>query len=96
MFSQNKRLLIIIMCIALILLVPLIAMQFTTQVHWSVLDFIVAGTLLLIGGLILELILKKVAKKQNRTVLVLILIISLLLIWAELAIGLFGYPFAGN
>jgi len=96
MFSQNKRLLIIIMCIALILLVPLIAMQFTTQVHWSVLDFIVAGTLLLIGGLILELILKKVAKKQNRTVLVLILIISLLLIWAELAIGLFGSPFAGN
>ncbi|MFD2542165.1 hypothetical protein ACFSSB_07535 [Lacinutrix gracilariae] len=84
------------MCIALILLVPLIAMQFTTQVHWSVLDFIVAGTLLLIGGLILELILKKVAKKQNRTVLVLILIISLLLIWAELAIGLFGSPFAGN
>jgi ABC-type cobalt transport system substrate-binding protein len=40
---KNKRLYIILALIGIILLIPLVAMQFTEAVNWSLLDFIAAG-----------------------------------------------------
>lgn len=96
MVTQNKRLLGIVLTVTLILLVPLIAMQFTNEVNWTLGDFLIAGILLLGTGLTIELILRKVSKKQNRIVLSTIIIAILLLIWIELAVGIFGSPLAGS
>jgi hypothetical protein len=93
---QNKRLIIIVLISALILLIPLIAMQFTSEVNWNLLDFVVAGVLLLGTGLMYELTLRKRNNINYRIVVYVVILVVFLLTWAELAVGIFGTPLAGN
>ena len=96
MTIQNKRLTGILLAVTVVLLVPFIAMQFTTEVVWILSDFVVAGGLLLGTGLLCEFVLRKVKKAKHRIMLCGAILMVLLLIWAELAVGLFGTPFAGS
>ena len=54
------------------------------------------GAMLTITGLLGETIFKKVKKYRHRVALYLVVAIIFLLIWAELAVGIFGTPFAGS
>ena len=96
MITQNKRLYLILFSIVLLLLIPLVAMQFSTDVDWGAADFIIMGFLLLITGLACELVLRKVKTMQKRLLVCGIVLFIFLLIWAELAVGIFGSPFAGS
>ena len=96
MIIQNKRHIGIVITVALLLLIPLIAMQFTDEVNWTLFDFIVAGFLLLVTGLMCELVIRKVNKIEQRILICVAIIAALLLIWVELAVGIFGTPFAGT
>ncbi|MDX1317372.1 MULTISPECIES: hypothetical protein [Xanthomarina] len=96
MMTQNKRVPIILTTATILLLIPFIAMQFSTEVNWSAFDFLIAGILLFGTGFLIELVLRKVTKKQNRWMLLLIIISLVLLTWIELAVGLFGTPLAGS
>lgn len=96
MITRNKRLISIVLTVALLLLIPFIAMQFTDEVNWSLSDFILMGSLLLGTGLLCELVIRNVKKKEYRIVLIATILIALLLIWLELAVGIFGTPFAGS
>ena len=87
---MKKNLIIIILIVVLILSVPLIAMQFSTEVHWTLSDFIVAAVLLLSTGLAIEWTLRKVKNKNRRIAICLVLLAALMLIWAELAVGIFN------
>ena len=71
-------------------------MQFTEEVNWTLADFLVAGVLLYGTGLLCELILRKVKKVKLRIALCIGILIVLLLIWAELAVGIFGTLIAGS
>ena len=82
--------------VGLLLIIPLIAMQLTDEVEWSLFDFIIMGTLLLITGLMGEIIFKKVKKYKHRVILYVVVAIIFFLIWAELAVGIFGTPFSGS
>ena len=93
---QNKRLITILAIALAVLLIPLIAMIFTTDVSWKIFDFIIAGVLLFGTGLTLEFILRKIKKLQYRILLGIVLFVVLFLIWAELAVGIFGTPLAGS
>lgn len=93
---KRKRLIGILVTVALILSIPLIAMQFTGEVTWSLFDFMVMGALLLGTGLTGEFLIRKVQKIEYRVLLLVGLVASFLLIWAELAVGIFGTPFAGT
>ena len=93
---KNKRLITILLAVPLLLLIPLIGMQFSSEVNWSFFDFLVMGVLLLGVGLMFEIVLRKVPKKDNRIALIAIILIVFLLVWAELAVGIFGTPFAGS
>ena len=86
----------ILYIVGTILLIPFIAMQLTNEVNWSLFDFIIMGAMLTITGLLGEIIFKKVKKYKNRVVLYVVVAIIFLLIWAELAVGIFGTPFAGS
>ena len=96
MIAQNKRLFGIVLTVVFILLLPLIGMQFSKEIDWSSSDFIIMGTLLLGTGLLCELVMRKVKTFKHRLILCGILLVALFLIWAELAVGLFGTPFAGS
>ncbi len=93
---KNIRLIAILITVTLLLLVPLIAMQFTNEVNWDVFDFLVMGILLYGTGLSCELVLRKVKSTTNRVIICFAILLALFLIWAELAVGIFGSPFAGS
>jgi len=96
MITQNKRLAGIIGLVAFLLTIPAIAMQFTNEVNWSASDFVVAGALLLSTGLIIELALRKIKKMPYRLITAAVILFIAFLIWAELAVGIFGTPWAGQ
>jgi Kef-type K+ transport system membrane component KefB len=93
---QNKRLIGIVVAVATLLLIPLIAMQFTDEVDWKPFDFVVMGILLLSTGLLCELVIRKVKRTKYRIIICGALLAALFLVWAELAVGVFGTPFAGS
>lgn len=96
MTIENKRLVGLLLSIPLLLLIPLIAMQYSAEVKWKLFDFIVAAGLLLTGGLLVELVLRKATTRRSRILLCAAVLIGFLLVWAELAVGIFGTPFAGS
>jgi hypothetical protein len=96
MITQNKRLIGIILSVPILLLIPLIAMQFTNDVDWKLFDFVLMGILLLGTGLLCEFVIRKVKSIGYRLAICGAILVALLLIWAELAVGIFGTPFAGS
>jgi len=94
--TQNKRFIGILLTAALLLLIPFIAMQFTTDVNWSLFDFIVAGVLLFGTGFACELVFRKIKRMKYRVAICGGILVMLFLIWAELAVGIFGTPLAGS
>jgi hypothetical protein len=87
---MNKNILLIAFAVALILLVPLIAMQFTDEVDWSPFDFVVAGALLFGTGLAFELITRQAGANAYRAAVGVALLAALLLVWINLAVGIIG------
>jgi Kef-type K+ transport system membrane component KefB len=93
---KNKNLIIIFTVVAILLLIPFFAMQFSDEVNWSVSDFVIGGILLTGTGLLLELVIRKVKSIRNRILICGAVLFALFLVWAELAVGIFGTPFAGS
>lgn len=79
-----------------ILLVPLVAMRFTAEVNWGVLDFAVAGVLLAGIGSLFVLLTRKLHTAAQRRAIGGGLLLTLMLVWAELAVGIFGSPIGGS
>jgi hypothetical protein len=86
----------IIISFLLLLLAPLIAMQFTKEVQWSLFDFAVAALLLSFTALIIMFILHWLQKTKFRFLILLFVILAFLLLWAELAVGVFNSPISGK
>lgn len=96
MIMKNKRLIGIVVAIALILFIPLTLMLFTDEVNWSFFDFAVVGVLLLGTGLTCELVMRTIRNKDYQIGMLAVILIGLCLLWAELAVGIFGTPIAGS
>jgi hypothetical protein len=96
MITITRRLKFLVLLIAVILLLPVIGMQFSNEVNWSVFDFLVAGFLLLGTVLSIEFVLQNVKKKNTKRILILGILAAILLLWIELAVGIFGSPLAGS
>lgn len=79
-----------------LLLIPFFGMLLTDEVNWSLFDFILMGALILLLSFGIQYTLRKSTNKLKRILLIGLLILLFILIWAELAVGLFGSPFAGN
>ncbi len=85
---KNNIFLWIVSAVGLLLLIPLIAMQFTSEVNWDASDFIVMGVLLLGAATIFVFIARKIPRRA-RVITGLIITAAFLYIWAELAVGVF-------
>ncbi|SMO79319.1 hypothetical protein [Fodinibius sediminis] len=73
-----------------LLLIPLLAMQFTDEVTWTLTDFLVAGTLLLGTGLTYKRVTRKSGNITYRVAVGIALFTGLFLVWSNLAVGLIG------
>jgi len=87
MIMQNKNIIRIVLGTAFILLLPLLAMQFTDEVAWNLADFAVAGALLIGTGLMYELAARKAGNIAHRAAVCVALAAALLLVWINLAVG---------
>jgi Kef-type K+ transport system membrane component KefB len=93
---KNKRLIIILTVIFILLLIPFAAMQFTNEVNWTSSDFLIMGVLLTVTGLLCEIVMRKVNSIKSRIIICAVILFVCFLIWAELAVGIIGTPFAGS
>ncbi len=91
-----RRFGIILAIVAILLLVPAIAMLVSDGANWSPADFVIAAILLtgLLTGL--DTLNRKVKRKSLRIGLILLLLFLFVLLWAEMAVGLFGSPISGS
>jgi hypothetical protein len=74
----------------LILLLPLLAMQFTDEVAWSPADFAVAGALLIGTGLAYRVATRTAGNAAYRVGVAVALAAALLLVWTVGAVGVIG------
>jgi hypothetical protein len=73
---------------ALILLLPLVAMQFIDEVNWDVADFAFAGALLIGTGITYELAVRKSGDTAYRAAVGVALAAAFLLVWVNGAVGI--------
>lgn len=72
------------------LLIPLVAMQFTDEVNWTLFDFVVAWFLLFGSGLAYKLVSIRINNFRFRSAVGLAVVTSLFLVWVNLAVGMIG------
>jgi hypothetical protein len=84
------------LAITLLLAIPLIAMQFTSEVNWKPNDFGIAALLLLAMATAIELARYFIKQNRIKRFIIALIVIMLVLIWIELAVGIFNSPLAGH
>ncbi len=85
---RNSIFIWIALVAAALLLIPIVAMQFTNEVRWDETDFIVMGILLFGMASLFVLAARRTAR--NRRLLVGVIFLAIFLyVWAELAVGVF-------
>ena len=82
--------------LALLLLLPALAMQVTAEVSWTASDFVVMGVLLAVLGIGVEMAMRLLRTWTSRSIAIAAVLLMFLAVWAELAVGIFGTPFAGR
>ena len=74
--------------IAGIIALPAAAMQFTREVNWTATDFVFAGVLLGVAGLLWELTMRVTRKPVHRAIAGIAILGMVMLVWAEAAVGI--------
>ena len=93
---KMKKSISILIGTLLILLIPFIGGMFREDINWSLADYLIAAVLLLSTGFLLELVNRKIKKINSRLFISVFIVLLLIIIWAELAVGIFGSPFSGS
>lgn len=94
--SKSNRTWVYLSVMAGVLIIPMIGNRVSENVNWSLGDFLVLGVLMTITSLGIEIAIRKLANQKARNIAIALIVFTLLLIWAELAVGIFGTPFAGS
>jgi hypothetical protein len=75
---------------AVLLLLPLVAMQFTSEVNWTLSDFVFAGAMFGLVGGTYELAIRLSRNYAYRGGVAVALLAAFLLVWINLAVGIIG------
>jgi len=79
-----------------LLIIPLLGVLLTDSVEWGIFDFFLMGSLLLVLGIAINLTFLNIKHFNKRIAIISFVILIFLLIWVELAVGVFNTPFAGT
>ena len=93
---SRKNIFKIIVVTGIVLFIPFIAMLFTDEVRWSTFDFVLMDLMIFSSVLLGVTLQKKIKNPKKRILVIIILLLLFLLIWAELAVGIFDTLFAGS
>lgn len=87
----------IIVASLLLLIVPAIMNGFRSGgFNWSVFDFVIAFVFLSAVGLMIEFLWRKLQTRQHKIIAISATIIFFIVLFVELAVGIFNSPIAGN
>ena len=89
---QKMYLIIFGFVLSIILLFNIISDEF----DWNLFDFIILFIMMIFAGASFEFVSRIIKNEKNQKILFVIIIFSFLLIWAELGVGIFNSPFAGD
>ena len=78
------------------LIIPLVANQISEQVNWNAMDFIIMGTFLIFSAYWIQKVIKKIKSKSKKVVFISLIMLIFLLLWIEMAVGIFNSPIAGS
>lgn len=82
---------------ALLLLVVAIAERLQpSEVNWSGFDYLIAGLLVFTAGFTLETVMHRWRQHKMRWWIIAVVLLIFVLLWLELAVGIFGSPIAGS
>ncbi|EKE18939.1 MAG: hypothetical protein ACD_9C00190G0003 [uncultured bacterium] len=90
MRSIKKSLGLWAISVAIILMVPFIATQFSSEFNWGLFDFIFVGTVLFGAGLTYELIARKTGDVMYRSAVGVAIATAIFLVWVNGAVGIIG------
>jgi hypothetical protein len=76
--------------VAILILLPLVAMQFSSEVNWTASDFIFAAAMFGIAGGTFELAVRASGSRAYRAGAAIALLTAFLTIWINLAVGIIG------
>ena len=89
---QKIYLIIFGFLLSIILLLNFISDEF----DWNIFDFIVLIIMMIFTAALFEIATRTAKTKKNQKILFILITIIFLLIWAELGVGFFDSPFAGD
>ena len=78
-----------------LLFIPFFVMRFTDQISWSFFDFVIMGSILIVYSFAIVYSFNNLYGSK-KSLLIIIVGLLFLLLWAELAVGIFNSPFAGS
>jgi hypothetical protein len=87
----SKYLSFVALATCVILLIPFTASHFSTEVVWTLSDYIIAGVMLSLTGSALAFVLSLEKGSYYKIAMGIVIFTSFLLIWANLAVGLVGH-----
>ena len=79
----------------ILLTIPFLCNMYINDFNWSLVDFIIMGVLIFSFLSFINFIRKKFSGIKEILAIIIVVIVFILL-WAELAVGIFGSPFAGS
>lgn len=94
MMIQKQKTTVIYAVPAILMGIAVLGNLFSKEFSWSPSDFLIAGVLLFGSAMIVDLIRRIVKNKTYKILLCIVVLLVLILTWMELAVGLFGTPFA--
>ena len=89
---QKIYLIIFGFLLSIILLLNFISDEF----DWNIFDFSVLIIMMIFTAALFEIATRTAKTKKNQKILFIFIVIIFLLIWAELGVGIFNSPFAGD
>lgn len=71
-----------------LLILPAIAMQFTTEVRWGAEDFLAFAAMLMVACGLFEIVMRRSTRRSVRSTAGGVIVVAFLAVWAELAVGI--------
>ena len=79
-----------------LLLLPFVSSLFNDQIDWDILDYSVMGSMIFTAISLFFYTNRKFKKTKSSYWIEIFILVIFLLLWAELAVGIFNTPFAGS
>lgn len=96
MTLEKQKTTIIFAVPALLMITAFFGNLFVEGWNWSPFDFAIAAVLLFGTAFFINLVIKSKKPLLTKLMICFIILLLLALVWTELAVGIFGIPFAGS